>query len=335
MPELSSERPLTSVRAPADLRLATVPASSSRIALRVAVSVFVAIVVAFFGLALVKAWQATDGELPSVWRILATAGLWTVGLLALAYAWATLLGGDRRVDHGAAVLVAQLGKYVPGGVWQATGQVGLARSAGVPLKRGAVTFSVLAILQAISWCLFAVPLAITWSDASVGLRIVVAAGGIAVLPLIDRRWMVWLLHKIPRTRDAASDIVPAQRPMVLAFGGCFVTMLCASVAYLILLASFGSVSNPTLVVAAYAAAWTVGFIAVPVPAGFGVREVILLTILHGAMPASVLVAASVYHRLISVATEGTLAAVASHRLRPSRMRVQADGNSDAASETQH
>jgi len=335
MPAFRSKRSLTSAPGPTDLRLAAVTAPSARIVLRVAVSVFVALVVAFFALALVKAWQATDGEFPPVWRALVTAGLWTVGLIALAFAWSMLLGGDRRVDHGAAVLVAQLGKYVPGGVWQATGQVALARSAGVPLRRGAVTFSVLAILQAISGCVFAVALAGAWSDASAAVRLLLAVGGAALLAFVDRRWIVCPLHKIPRTRDASSEIVPAQGPMVLAFGGCFVTLLCASVGYVVVLASFGSVSNPTLVVAAYAAAWTVGFIAVPVPAGVGVREAILLTILHGSSPASVLVAASVYHRLISVATEGALAAGASHRLRPSRMRAHAGDGAGTQSDTQH
>jgi uncharacterized membrane protein YbhN (UPF0104 family) len=300
-----------------------VTASTKRIALRVAISVFVALVVVFFGVAVVKAWQATHGEIPSVWWVLATAGLWTVGLLALASAWVTLLGGDQRLVHGAAALVSQLGKYVPGGVWQATGQVGIARSAGVSLKRAAVGFSVLAVVQAISGFVFAVPLAFAWSGVPVVVRAALALGGVASLALVDRRWMVWLLHKIPRTRDASSQLVPAQRPIVLAFGWCFVTLLCGGVAYLVLLSSLGEVSNPTLVVAAYAAAWTIGFIAVPVPAGVGIREAVLLTILHGTFPASVIVAASVYQRLVSVATEGALAAASSHQLRPARIRAGA------------
>ena len=38
-------------------------------------------------------------------------------------------------------------------------------------------------------------------------------------------------------------------------------------------------------------------------------------------PSSVLVAASVYQRVVLIATEGLLALIASHRVRPSRLRA--------------
>ena len=75
-------------------------------------------------------------------------------------------------------------------------------------------------------------------------------------------------------------------------------------------------------------AWTVGFIAIPIPSGVGIREAVLATILHGIFPASVIIAASVYYRLVCVATEGVLAAIASHRVRPSRLAAVADDVSD-------
>jgi uncharacterized membrane protein YbhN (UPF0104 family) len=290
---------------------------------RVAVAAFVLLAIAFFALALIKAWQDTDGQLPELWRMLVTGGLAVLILLAFGYAWAVLLGADRRVDHLAAFLVANLGKYIPGAVWQATGQVGLAKTAGISVKRGAATFTVQAITQAVSGATFCVLLAFAWTDAALVVRIVLGVGGIAASVLIDRRWMVWVLHKIPRTRDASNDLIPAQRPILLAYAAALFSLAATSVGYFVMLGSFGHIDNPALVLAGYAAAWTVGFVAVPLPSGLGLREAVLVGILHGEFPAAVLVAASVYQRLVVIATEGIVAAIASHRVRPSRLRTAA------------
>jgi len=72
-----------------------------------------------------------------------------------------------------------------------------------------------------------------------------------------------------------------------------VTVGVTSVAYLVLLAGFGRVHDPFRVVAAYATAWTAGFIAVPIPSGLGVRESILAGIMPSGFPSSVIVAANV------------------------------------------
>ena len=136
------------------------------------------------------------------------------------------------------------------------------------------------------------------------------------LALVDRRWMVWILHKIPRTRDASSDLVPPQRAILLTYLAALVTIATLGIGYLIVLGSFGAVDDPWLVVSGFAIAWLVGFLLVPLPSGLGAREAVLVAILHGTFPSSVLVAASVYQRVVLIATEGLLALIASHRVRP-------------------
>ena len=281
---------------------------------------FIAVVLVFFGLAIVNAWNATNGQLPSLGRLAVASVLWGAGILAAAYAWTTLLGTEHRVDHAAAFLVSQLGKYAPGGVVQATSQVGLARSAGVPVGQGVAAFTVLAVTQVVGGGTWALLLAGSWTDARVVVRILIALGAIALLALVDRRWMVWALRKIPRTRDASDALVPSQPAILRAYAACLFLVGAISLAYLVMLASFGSVDNPWLVVAAFAAAWTIGFAAVPIPAGFGIREAVLVGILHGMFPSSVIVAASVFLRIAQLVAEGLLAAVSSHRVRPSRLR---------------
>ena len=296
---------------------------------RVAAGVFVVLALAFFAYTLADAWNETHGRLPSAARLGLAALLVAVGLIAAAVAWVRLLCSERRLDHGAALLVSQLGKYVPGAIWQAAGLVSLARSLGVRVGRSVTAFTVMALTQAVAGCTFALLLAFAWSSASVVPRILLGVGGVAAVTLLDRRWMVKLLHVVPRTRNASLDVVPSQGAILTACGASIVTLAATSATYVLLLGSFGVVHHPLLVFSAYAVAWTVGFLAVPIPSGVGIREAVLAAILHGAFPAAVIVAASVYQRLVSVATEGLLAALASHRVRPARLaaaRAAATGN---------
>lgn len=296
---------------------------------RVGTIALIVVVLAFFTYAVVDAWNATDGELPSVARIGVAVGLWMAGLLCAGFAWAMLLGGDHRMEHGASLIVAQLGKYVPGGVFQASGQVALARSAGVSVRRGATAFSVLAICQAVAGCTFLPLLAFAWPSPPGWVRAVLVVGGVTSLALIDRRWMVWVLRKIPRTRDATEELVPTQAVIVRAWLASVVTLGLTTVAYVVLLGSYGRLHDPLWVVGAYAAAWTAGFVVIPIPSGLGIREAVLVALLHGAYPSSVLVATSVYLRLTTIAAEGLMALLASHWVRPARLAAIRGGASAA------
>jgi glycosyltransferase 2 family protein len=290
-----------------------------RIVRRVGAGVFVMVVLAFFAYTLADAWNKTDGRLPSIARLGFAAFLVAVGLLAAATAWANLIGSDRRLDHGAALLLSQLGKYVPGAIWQAAGLVSLARSVGVRVGRSVTAFTVMALTQAVAGGAFALVLALGWSSIPILPRVLLGLGGVAGVAFLDRRWMVKLLHVIPRTRSASLDVVPPQMAIVRAWLASIVTLAATSAAYVLLLGSFGVVHHPVRVFAAYAVAWTIGFLAVPIPSGIGVRETVLAAMLHGVFPGSVIVAASVYLRLVTVATEGISAAGASQRLRPARL----------------
>jgi glycosyltransferase 2 family protein len=299
---------------------------------RVAAGVFVVLALAFFAYTLADAWNETNGRLPSVARLGGAALLVALGLVAAAVAWVSLLESGNRLDHGASLLLSQLGKYVPGAIWQAAGLVSLARSVGVRVGRSVTAFTVMALTQAVAGCTFALLLAFVWSSVAILPRVFLGLGGVAAVALLDRRWMVKLLHAVPRTRNAALDVVPSQIAILRACLASVVTLAATSAAYLMLIGSFGALHHPVLVFAAYAVAWTIGFLAVPIPSGVGIREAVLVGILHGVFPTSVIVAASVYQRLVSVAIEGFLAAIASQRLRPARLAAaRAVSDEDASS----
>jgi hypothetical protein len=296
---------------------------------RLGIRIFIVVAVGFFAYALVDAWRSTDGALPAVWRLLAAGGIWWVGELGAAFAWMVLLG-DRRIEIGAGFLTAQLAKYVPGAVWQPASQVGLARSSGVGVPRAIVAFTANAVVIVATGGVCLVVLAIAWTEISDGLRILLALGGAASLLLFDRRWMVFVLARIPRTREESQALVPGQAAIALSAVGILVALVSAAASYVVLLGSFGTIDDVLLVVAAFITAFTVGFVVLPLPSGLGVREAVLTGILAGMFPGSVIVTASLYQRLVSVAAEGILAGVGTVVLR--RRRVRAAPEMPAATE---
>ena len=205
---------------------------------RVAAGVFVVLALAFFAYTLADAWNETDGRLPSVARLGGATLLVAIGLAAAVVAWVSLLETEHRLDHAASLLVSQLGKYVPGAIWQAAGLVSLSRSVGVRVSRSVTAFTVMALTQAVAGCTFAVLLAFTWSSVAILPRVFVGLGGVAALALLDRRWMVKLLHAVPRTRDASLDVVPSQMAIIRACLASVVTLAATSAAYVLLIGSF-------------------------------------------------------------------------------------------------
>jgi glycosyltransferase 2 family protein len=278
--------------------------------MRAAAAVFVVAALAFLIRNVVTAWNDTNGDsLPGVARFVGAGVICGLGLVAGGSAWVVLLAAGRRRDHSTGFLVAQLGKYIPGGVWQVMGQVGFARAAGVSLARATTAFAALAVTQVVAGAMLAAGLAVTWTSAPTVLRIALV-GGLASILLLDRRWMVWSVKRIPRASAAHAEEVPGQRRILLASIGSFASLLALGAAYALLLGGVERVDDFALVIFAEVAAWTVGFLAVPIPSGLGVREAVLVAVLRSSYPSSVVIATSVYLRLVVMIVEGALALAA-------------------------
>jgi uncharacterized membrane protein YbhN (UPF0104 family) len=269
-----------------------------------------------------SAWRDRDSDLlPSPQVAIAVMALWGVGLLAGMVGWLVLLGVDSRRIRGG-FLAAQLGKYVPGAVVQIIGQVGFAVDAGVSLRVATATMSVFAVTQ-VGAGFALTPLAALLPDvATLGrLAALAALPGLAVL---DRRWMIAGLRRIRRLdASGALTLVPAQGTILRAWLANCASVACAAFSYGILLHNVADADLLTATVA-FAAAWTVGFVVFPIPAGLGLREVVLLGLLSSTADGDVVVAASVFHRLLAIAAEGGLAGVGM------LMRRQTDPTPDAA-----
>jgi SAM-dependent methyltransferase len=162
---------------------------------------------------------------------------------------------------------------------------------------GGVTGAVLVFSDALSW----------------GIRVLVLAG---LLPLVmlQRPWLVSLFRMLGRwtKRGMGSTLVPEQGSLLRSFGWSVAQMAAAGLAFSVLLSSVAPPDvkvSPVVVLPAFALAWTVGYVAVPVPAGLGVREGVLIALLAPLIGTAPLIAASLFQRLVAMGVEVTLFAV--------------------------
>jgi uncharacterized membrane protein YbhN (UPF0104 family) len=252
--------------------------------------------------------DAKEHVLPSAGALAVAAVLALVAIVSSARAWVALFSdlvdsrASRSVLRGTFYL-SQLTKYLPvGGVAQAASQLGLARSVGVPLKRAAVAFPVSAVGAVVGGAMLGSGLVLdselpAWTRALTLL-------GLATVVLLHRGLMARVLDQARRfiRRVPGSDQLPTQSDIFAFYGWALVTLSALCAAYAVLLHSLTTAANPFVVFSAFAVSWMIGFVVVPIPAGVGIREAVLIALLPG-VGAAPLLAASLALRLLSIATE--------------------------------
>lgn len=232
------------------------------------------------------------------WGLLALASLLLlVGFLVSALLWGRMvreLGGPELppLESASIYFTSNLGRYVPGKVWQLAGVAYLSRQAGVPapLATGSAV-----LVQATSlagatvvgaWALVGRPGVAggwgLWAAAAILLTVAVATA-----PPVFRR-VVDLWFRI------AGDRVPAEFAPGPGFGPRWVLLFCGnwlvySGAFWLLVRSFGVEGAFLGLGPAFAAAYVLGYVMIFAPAGIGVREGFLIAFIQpvtGAGPAT-------------------------------------------------
>jgi uncharacterized membrane protein YbhN (UPF0104 family) len=252
--------------------------------------------------------DARDRALPSAEALASAGGLALLSILTSGRAWVTLFrdviesaGGRLRFE--AYYYLSQLTKYLPaGGVIQAASQVNLAASTGVPLGRVAVAFpvSVVGTVAAGATLSAGVVLADelpTWARA-------LALLGLAAPTLLYRPFMAAVIRLARRyvPRVPAPDRLPSQRSILTYYGWALASIGATAAAYAVLLRSLTGEGSFAIVFFAFALSWTLGFLVVPLPAGIGVREVVLIAAIPE-IDAGQVLAASLAQRLLAIGAE--------------------------------
>lgn len=243
------------------------------------------------------------------WGLLAAScGTLTLGYFGTGYLWGRIvqgLGGPALPTTVSVRLfmVANLGRYVPGKVWQIAGLIALARSRGVA---GSTATAAAVLGQGISLAAAAlIGLGSIWTLAEGQIwRWAIPAvllGGIMIglaPPVFHAAVDAWF-------RLAKADKPEGLRPS-LAFGWMMLgvgTWIVYGGAFWVLVESLGLEVAAVPTASAFAAAYVLGYVMVFAPAGIGVREGFLVALLAPQVGAGAAGAVAVIARLWTTVIE--------------------------------
>jgi glycosyltransferase 2 family protein len=266
----------------------------------------------FMVMAFKETWVRSQGHvLPAWWHMAGAGALVLAGLAGAARGWVCLFGGqgsEKALTE--AFYTAQLGKYVPGGMWQAVGQVGLSRRGGISLVQATTGFAVQALTLVAAGGTVGATLALVGFHLPVGVRAFALLGLALVLPL-RRAWMTRLLGPLARLAGSKGiEALPSQGAILRSYGWGIWALAWIGAAFALLACSLQVTGSPAALVPAFALAWTIGFLAVPFPSGLGIREAVLISAVGSPAGAAPVIVASVVHRLITMLGELVMILVA-------------------------
>ena len=223
--------------------------------------------------------------------------------------------GNRLPTRPAARLffVTQLGKYLPGAVWPVVAQMRLGKELGVPEQRMGLAFLLTLGLSTLVGILV---------GAAALPALLQAEGRVVLLGLLAVPLLVALL--VPRVLNALLGTAlrilrrPGlerplhERDVLRGVGAALVFWLVYGGHVWLLAVGLGADPWEALPVAigGFAIAFSLGPLLVVLPAGAGVREAVLILLLHSVLPTSDATAVALTSRGVLMATDGLLALAA-------------------------
>ncbi|GAB2465294.1 lysylphosphatidylglycerol synthase transmembrane domain-containing protein [Xylanimonas ulmi] len=285
--------------------------------------------VALAVVAVVASWP----DLVAAARRMPGSHLAGAGAVGVVYVWCTFLswralladlGSPLPLRPALAVFgISQIGKYVPGGVWNVVAAAEIGADHKVPRSRSLAGMALAVLLGVVTGAVV----------AAVCLPIA-GAGGLGRWSWIAWAAPVLVVLLVPtvlgRLVGAGLRFLrrpPMERPLSWtglgsAVGWSLLSWALAGLHVWLLATGLGleaSARTLTLMVGGYAIAWIAGFVVVFVPAGAGVREAVLLALLAGLLPhAEVLLVVLLTRVLLTVVD--LLFAGAGALVRPARAR---------------
>jgi uncharacterized membrane protein YbhN (UPF0104 family) len=259
--------------------------------------------------------------------VLGVLGAWLPGVV-----WRDLLADQGfptgRAAGQRAFFIAQLGKYLPGGIWSLVAQVAMARDLKIPGRQAATaTFLTLAFSIISALLVAAVTLPIAFPELVAAYWWVFLAVPV-LLVLLHPRSIEWWSGTAFRLLRRPGEPVRLSWPVLLRATGLLIASWLALGAHFGVLVSEvgdGSAAEWLLSIGVFALAWVAGFLVVIAPAGAGVREAALVLGFSGVLPAGVVLALAVLSRVLLVVADVLLAGVFVLAGRISSRRAAAGG----------
>jgi glycosyltransferase 2 family protein len=215
-----------------------------------------------------------------------------VAVSAYGFVWLYLLrrlGTPARLSWVTIFFKSQLGKYLPGSVWQYAGRVGFAGSRGVPVR-----IAVASIAAEVVYSAIAAAAASSWVLGSV-----VAAGVFAGLAGL------LALALVVRDKLAVLEVAPGAVILYLVVWGTYGVAFWMTGRALFAI----PVADLPRYIGVFAIAWLAGLVAVFAPGGIGIREAVIVALLSGRLHQADAIVLAATSRIVLTATDLVLGAV--------------------------
>jgi hypothetical protein len=227
------------------------------------------------------------------WRwVVASSATFSVAYVVLIATWRAMLSSwGARLPSGTAAriwTVSNLGRYVPGKVWQIAAMGVLAQRAGVSpiVATGSAVLGTavniaagFVIVMATGWRLLELPYA--GAPAVAAVIVVATALGLLIIP--------WLAPKALRVAERATGAVvsvppPPRRALGYALAGNLAGWLLYGIGFQMLTRALLGAAPGGLAsyLAVYTLSYLVGYLVLPAPAGVGFREASMITLMPAA-----------------------------------------------------
>lgn len=306
---------------------------------------FVVAAVAAAVVAVVGSWEdvvaAVDSMDPRLLAASAAAAPAYVAVTMLCWrSVLTDLGSRMRPrDAYAVFFLSQLGKYLPGSVWNVVAAAEMGADRQVPRRRSLAAMGVTMLLSlATGMGVGAIGLALAPSEARDRFWIALLAVpvlAILVVPAVTNR-LANLALKVLRRPPLERGLGAAGTASAL--GWSIAGWLVAGTHVWLLAVALGlpaTLGSYLLCTGGYALAWSVGFLALPLPAGVGAREVVLVAVLSSTLDKGSVLVVVLMSRVLLTAADLALAGVAgalelAHQRHRGRAGGPSGGEDDAA-----
>jgi hypothetical protein len=253
---------------------------------------------------------------------LAVAGALVAVLLALVatmQVWRVLLaalGSPLAARPAARVMfIGQLGKYLPGSIWPVVAQMELGTAHRVPRHRSA-SASVLTMLFCLLAGLLAALVTLPFAPVATSYRWVFLAAPVLLVCLFPQVLNRILDRLLRLARRPALEQPLAGRAVAGALAWALASWVCFGLQIWLLSIKLGAPLGRAalLSVGGFAFAWCAGFVVVFVPAGAGIRDLLLIATLGPMLGAGQATAVALVSRVLMTAgdliTAGAAAALA-------------------------
>jgi uncharacterized membrane protein YbhN (UPF0104 family) len=286
---------------------------------RPALFTFLAVALGFGCYAVARDWSAIRAGLDRLTApaLAASLGCVLLALLAGLMQWRAVLAdlGSRLPVRAAArvFFLGQLGKYLPGSVWAALGQMELAKALHVPRRRSAATYAITMLTTLIAAVVVAAVLLPFVEPGKLHdyIWVLLAApiGLVALLPPVLRPLLAAVFKLL---RQPPPEHPVTGRGTAVAFGWAVAGWLGYGLQIWVLADALGAASGRGFAasVGGFALAWSVGFLVLFAPAGAGAREATLVVLLSPVLSADTALLVALVSRLLMTAADLLTAACA-------------------------